>query len=78
MVPVSTFATISRNVAPQQLTRYRGYSAIRITGNAASGVSSGTAMKAMEGFVQSLPQGMAGEWAGSSLQEKNRNRSFRA
>ncbi|WP_370975413.1 multidrug efflux RND transporter permease subunit [Enterobacter roggenkampii] len=70
MVPVSTFATISWNVAPQQLTRYQGYSAIRITGNAASGVSSGTAMKAMEGLSRSLPQGMAGEWAGSSLQEK--------
>ena len=69
MVPVSTFATISGNVAPQQLTRYQGYSAIRITGNAASGVSSGTAMKAMEGLSRSLPQGMAGEWAGSSLQE---------
>lgn len=70
MVPVSTSATISWNVAPQQLTRYQGYSAIRITGNAASGVSSGTAMKAMEGLSRSLPQGMAGEWAGSSLQEK--------
>ncbi|MEH3628284.1 multidrug efflux RND transporter permease subunit [Enterobacter roggenkampii] len=69
MVPVSTFATISWNVAPQQLTRYQGYSAIRITGNAASGESSGTAMKVMEGLSRSLPQGMAGEWAGSSLQE---------
>lgn len=69
MVPVSTFATISWNVAPQQLTRYQGYSAIRITGSAASGVSSGTAMKAMEGLSRTLPQGMAGEWAGSSLQE---------
>ena len=27
-------------------------------------------MKAMEGLSRSLPQGMAGEWAGSSLQEK--------
>lgn len=70
MVPVSTFATLSWNVAPQQLTRYQGYSAIRITGNAASGESNGTAMKIMESLSRDLPQGMAGEWAGSSLQER--------
>jgi multidrug efflux pump len=70
MVPVSTFATLSWQVAPQQLTRYQGYSAIRITGNAAPGESSGTAMKVMEDVSRSLPQGMAGEWAGSSLQER--------
>ena len=34
MVPVSTFATLSWNVAPQQLNRYQGYPAIRITGSA--------------------------------------------
>ncbi|MBS0843594.1 multidrug efflux RND transporter permease subunit [Enterobacter asburiae] len=70
MVPVSTFATLSWHVAPQQLTRYQGYSAIRITGNAAPGESSGTAMKVMESLSRDLPQGMAGEWAGSSLQER--------
>ncbi|EPL4522998.1 multidrug efflux RND transporter permease subunit [Enterobacter asburiae] len=70
MVPVSTFATLSWHVAPRQLTRYQGYSAIRITGNAAPGESSGTAMKVMEDVSRSLPQGMAGEWAGSSLQER--------
>ncbi|WP_320717601.1 multidrug efflux RND transporter permease subunit [Enterobacter asburiae] len=70
MVPVSTFATLSWKVAPQQLTRYQGYSAIRITGNAAPVESSGTAMKVMEDVSRSLPQGMAGEWAGSSLQER--------
>lgn len=68
-VPVSTFATLSSNVAPQQLTRYQGYSAIRITGSAATGESSGTAMKVMENLSVDLPQGLAGEWAGSSLQE---------
>lgn len=70
MVPVSTFATLSWHVAPQQLTRYQGYSAIRFTGNAAPGESSGTAMKVMESLSRDLPQGMAGEWAGSSLQER--------
>ncbi|EPK5157105.1 multidrug efflux RND transporter permease subunit [Enterobacter cloacae] len=70
MVPVSAFATLSWNVAPQQLNRYQGYPAIRITGSAASGESSGTAMKTMEALAREMPAGIAGEWAGSSLQEK--------
>lgn len=69
MLPLSTFATLSWNVAPQQLNRYQGYPAIRITGSAA-GESTGTAMAAMEKLASDLPSGFAGEWAGSSLQEK--------
>jgi multidrug efflux pump len=37
MVPLSTFVTQSWAVAPQQLNRYQGYPAIRITGSAAPG-----------------------------------------
>ena len=70
MLPLSTFATLSWNVAPQQLNRYQGYPAIRITGSAAQGESTGTAMAAMEKLARDLPSGFAGEWAGSSLQEK--------
>ncbi|WBW59240.1 multidrug efflux RND transporter permease subunit [Klebsiella electrica] len=70
MLPLSTFATLSWNVAPQQLNRYQGYPAIRITGSAAQGESTGTAMAAMEKLASDLPSGFAGEWAGSSLQEK--------
>jgi multidrug efflux pump len=70
MLPLATFVTLSWNVAPQQLSRYQGYPAIRITGSAAAGQSTGNAMKAMEELSQQLPSGFAGEWAGSSLQEK--------
>ncbi|MGS1803024.1 multidrug efflux RND transporter permease subunit KexD, partial [Klebsiella pneumoniae] len=70
MLPLSTFVTLSWNVAPQQLIRYQGYPAIRITGSAAQGKSSGTAMAAMDDLAKHLPPGFAGEWAGSSLQEK--------
>ncbi|MFP9430512.1 multidrug efflux RND transporter permease subunit [Enterobacter sp. LM3] len=70
MVPLSTFVTQSWAVAPQQLNRYQGYPAIRITGSAAPGGSSGTAMAEMETLAGRLPAGFAGEWAGSSLQEK--------
>ncbi|MBS1205354.1 MAG: acrB 2 [Proteobacteria bacterium] len=70
MLPLSTFATLSWNVTPQQLTRYQGYPAIRITGSAAQGESTGTAMATIEKLAASLPSEFAGEWAGSSLQEK--------
>ncbi|SQC36627.1 multidrug transporter [Klebsiella pneumoniae] len=70
MLPLSAFVTLSWNVAPQQLIRYQGYPAIRITGSSAQGKSSGTAMAAMDNLAKHLPPGFAGEWAGSSLQEK--------
>ncbi|MBY6259287.1 multidrug efflux RND transporter permease subunit [Phytobacter diazotrophicus] len=70
MLPVSTFVTLAWHVVPQQLNRYQGYPAIRITGSASSGESTGTAMAAMEELAKNLPSGFAGEWAGSSLQEK--------
>lgn len=70
MVPLSAFVTSSWHQAPQQLNRYQGYPAIRITGSAAQGHASGDAMKTMEQLAKTLPSGFTGEWAGSSLQEK--------
>lgn len=70
MVPLSAFVTSSWRQAPQQLNRYQGYPAIRITGSAAQGHASGVAMKTMEQLANALPPGFTGEWAGSSLQEK--------
>lgn len=70
MLPLATFVTLSWNVAPQQLNRYQGYPAIRISGSAAAGESTGSAIGAMERLADPLPAGFAGEWAGSSLQEK--------
>ncbi|HAX9984643.1 TPA: multidrug efflux RND transporter permease subunit [Escherichia coli] len=69
MLPLSAFVDISWSVMPQQLNRYQGYPALRITGSAAPGESSGTAMQEMNALAKTLPQGFSGEWAGSSLQE---------
>ncbi|HDX3076854.1 TPA: efflux RND transporter permease subunit [Escherichia coli] len=69
MLPLSAFVDISWSVASQQLNRYQGYPAIRITGSAAPGVSSGTAMQEMNALAATLPPRFKGEWAGSSLQE---------
>ncbi|APG19571.1 multidrug efflux RND transporter permease subunit [Kosakonia radicincitans] len=70
MVPLSAFVSSSWRQAPQQLNRYQGYPAIRITGSAAQGHASGDAMKTMEQLANALPPGFSGEWEGSSLQEK--------
>lgn len=70
MVPLSSFITPSWVQAPQQLNRYQGYPAIRVTGSAAPGQSSGSAMAEMDRLASELPQGFRAEWAGSSLQER--------
>ncbi len=55
---------------PLQMVRYQGYPAVRISGSAAPGVSSGDAMAEMERLAAQLPKGFAVEWAEQSLQEK--------
>ena len=70
MVPLSEVVTPVWQNTPLQLSRYNGYPAARISGEAASGVSSGAAMAEMERLAQSLPQGFAVEWTGQSLQER--------
>lgn len=54
-----------------QLKRYQGFPAVRISGNAALGISSGTAMAEMENLVAKLPEGFTLAWTGASLQERH-------
>ncbi|WP_225029149.1 multidrug efflux RND transporter permease subunit [Xinfangfangia pollutisoli] len=70
MVPLSQVVTPAWEETPQALSRYNGYPAARISGAAASGVSSGAAMAEMERLAKALPSGFAVEWTGQSLQEK--------
>ncbi len=70
MVSLSEVVTPVWNASPLQLVRYNGYPAVRITGNAAPDVSSGSAMAEMERLAAQLPAGFMIEWTGQSLQEK--------
>ncbi|PTE20192.1 multidrug efflux RND transporter permease subunit [Cereibacter changlensis JA139] len=70
MVPLSEVVTPVWESSALQLDRYNGYPAGRISGEAASGVSSGAAMAEMERLAKQLPQGFAVEWTGQSLQEQ--------
>lgn len=69
-VPLSTFATTRWITGPQQTVRYNGYPAIRISGSAAPGYSSGAAMAEMERIAAQLPAGFGYEWTGQSREEK--------
>jgi len=70
LVPLAAFATIDWEVGPAQIARYNGYSAIKISGDAAPGYSSGEAMGELERMISELPAGIGYEWTGLSYQEQ--------
>ncbi|WEK42103.1 MAG: efflux RND transporter permease subunit [Candidatus Sphingomonas colombiensis] len=70
MVPFSAFSTLEWAKGPVQLTRYNGQSAMEIQGGAGPGVSTGTAMQAMEEMQAKLPPGTTLEWTGLSYEER--------
>lgn len=70
MVPLSELVRPVWNETPVQMVRFQGFPSMRLSGNAAHGVSSGAAMAEMERLAQQLPQGFAVAWTGQSLQER--------
>lgn len=70
MVPFSTFATSRWVTGSPRLERYNGYAALEIVGEAAPGISTGTAMDIMESLVKQLPGNFGFEWTGMSYQER--------
>ena len=71
MVPLSALMKIDEIIGPQNLTHFNMYRSIQINGEAASGYSSGDAMKAMDEIAQRvLPKSYGYEWSGMSYQEK--------
>ena len=69
-VPLSAFAGTRWVSGAMQTVRYNGYPAMRISGSAAPGYSTGAAMAEMERLAAQLPQGMGFEWTGQSREEK--------
>ena len=70
LVPLSSFATTRWINGPMQTTRYNGYPAMRLAGDAAPGKSTGEAMNEMEALAAKLPPGFGFEWTGVSREEK--------
>ncbi|KQP38106.1 efflux RND transporter permease subunit [Pseudorhodoferax sp. Leaf274] len=69
-VPLSAFATTRWVTGAMQTVRYNGYPAMRISGDAAPGQSTGAAMAEMEKLAAQLPPGFGFEWTGQSREEK--------
>ena len=70
MVPMSAFASTRWVTGAMQTVRYNGYPAMRISGSAAPGFSTGAALTEMEALASQLPQGFGFEWTGTSREEK--------
>ena len=69
-VPLTAFTETSWEVGPVQMSRYNGYPAFKIMGDAAPGTSSGEALAEMERIASNLPEGIGFEWTALSFQEK--------
>jgi multidrug efflux pump len=71
MVPLSTLVTLSYTAGPALVSHFNSFPAVQITGDAASGYSSGQAIAAMEQTArETLPQGYAFGWSGVAFAEK--------
>jgi multidrug efflux pump len=69
-VPLSAFASTRWVTGAMQTVRYNGYPAMRISGSAAPGYSTGAALTEMEQLAAKLPPGFGFEWTGTSREEK--------
>ena len=71
MVPLGSVINIRTSTGPDKIDRHNLYPSTEINGNAAPGVSSGQALKAMEQLARKImPHGISFEWTDISLQEK--------
>ncbi len=70
LVPFSSFASVEWSKGPTQIAGFNYYPAVRISGEAKPGYTSGDAIAEMERLANGLPRGFGYEWAGQSLQEK--------
>ena len=76
MLPLKSMITIKNVVGAEQLDRFNGFTAAKLLGNGAPGISSGQAIAAVEEVAAKvLPAGYSLEWAGAAFQEKRVGRA---
>ncbi|HEY3679176.1 MAG TPA: efflux RND transporter permease subunit [Bradyrhizobium sp.] len=69
-VPFSSFASVEWAKGPTQISGFNYYPAVRISGEARPGYTTGDAIAEMERLAGKLPRGFGYDWTGQSLQEK--------
>jgi HAE1 family hydrophobic/amphiphilic exporter-1 len=71
MIPLESLVKVTPTTSSQTIRRYNLFRAAEINGQGAPGISSGQAMDAMTALSSSvLPEGVAGEWTGISLEQQ--------
>ena len=71
MVPLSALVTTKYMTGPDLVPHFNGFPAAQITGNAAQGYSSGTAIKAMEEVAEGgAAAGYDFAWSGMAYEER--------
>ncbi|RDI57981.1 efflux RND transporter permease subunit [Microvirga subterranea] len=71
LVPLGTLVEMREVSGPDLIQRYNMFTSVALQGNAAPGVSSGTALDVMEDLArQSLSPGMGYEWTELAFQER--------
>jgi hydrophobe/amphiphile efflux-1 (HAE1) family protein len=72
LVPLGTLIDILDTSGPSLVQHYNMYVSVPVQGNAAPGISTGSALDTMEGLAkQILPAGTAFEWTEIAFQERN-------
>ncbi len=64
LVPLSAFTTVEWSKGPTQIAGFNYYPAVRISGEAKPGFTSGDAIAEMERLAGRLPRGFGFEWTG--------------
>ena len=71
MVPLGSVVTFRNTTGPYRLPRYNQFPAAEIQGSGAPGISSGTALAAMERLAaQKLPKGVSYEWTDLAYEQR--------
>jgi len=70
MAPFGAFSTLSWKPAPVILNRYNGRPAMELQGSPGQGLSTGSAMEAMQELQGKVPPGTSLEWTGLSYEER--------
>jgi HAE1 family hydrophobic/amphiphilic exporter-1 len=70
LVPLGSLVRIRDTAGPDLVQRYNMYTSIPVQGDTAPGVSSTSALLAMERLAESLPPGIGFEWTDLAYQER--------
>ena len=69
MAPINQFIDLERVYGPQSVSRFNLFNAVKLTGSAAPGFSSGDAIAAVERLADNLPQGYDIAYSGLTREE---------